>query len=325
MRGNNGEQTLSEWLKFSCFKGSGHWLAGSGGHFYGKFAFRTSTEYRAALRMRLLLPLASSDVVHGGAVLCKCGKEINLSTAPLHPLDCMRSQWYWIQRHNATRDLLKAFLKDHSNLHLYQIMEEPEVTAPGVVSAQTTEVQIPARRACAMSIAEWREHRHGGGVIRADVGRFSVHGKQYFDVGVVDPTAVSYRVAEQEELLGGDVENGMTAAAAMEGGNAVGVLGGRQQATADSPAVLSRVSAKKAIYRTVLGALVDNTDRMVIFIVEATGRLSTTSARILRGLATESRDRVAMARFVEQVGAITARYNAQLILAWERHMIARPI
>jgi len=131
---------------------------------------------------------------------------------------------------------------------------------------------------------------------------------------VVDPTdLLSYRVAEQEEeLLGGDVENGMTAAAAMEGGNAVGVLGGRQRATADSPAVLSKESAKKVIYRIVLGALVDNTDRMV---VEATGRLSTTSAHILRGLATESRDRVAMARFVAQVGAITARYNAQLILA----------
>jgi len=68
-------------------------------------------------------------------------KEIDLSTAPLHPLDCMKSQWYWIQRDNATCDLLKAYLKDHSNLHLYQIMEEPEVTAPGVVvSAQTTEV-----------------------------------------------------------------------------------------------------------------------------------------------------------------------------------------
>jgi len=210
-------------------------------------------------------------------------------------------------------------LKDHSNVHQYKIVLEPEVTASGVVEpVHTTGMQMPARRAGAIS----REHRHGGGVTRADVGRFSVHNKQYFDVAVVDPTAVSYRVAEQEHL-GGDVGDGMTAAAAIEGGNAGGVLSGRDRATADSAAVLARETAKRAEYRPVLGDMVDNTDRLVIFVVEATGSLSTTSARILRGLATESRDRVVMSRFVAQVGAITARYNAQLTLAWEQHMVDR--
>jgi hypothetical protein len=232
---SNDEQTLSDWLKFSCFKGSGHWLAGSGGHFYGRFAFRLSSEYRAALRMRLLLPLASSDVVHGGAVLCRCGKTIDLSTAPLHPIDCMNSQWHWIKRHNDTRDLLRDFLKAQSNLDLHKIMLEPEVTTPGGEPVHTTGAQMPAQRAGVTSVAAWREHRHGDGVIRADLGRFSVHNKQYFDVAVVDPTAVSYRVAEQEHL-GGDVGDGMTAAAALEGENARGVLGGADRATADSAA-----------------------------------------------------------------------------------------
>jgi len=247
-------------------------------------------------------------------------KTIDLSTAPLHPIDCMNSQWHWIKRHNDTRDLLRDFLKAQSNLDLHKIMLEPEVTTPGGEPVHTTGAQMPAQRAGVTSVAAWREHRHGDGVIRADLGRFSVHNKQYFDVAVVDPTAVSYRVAEQEHL-GGDVGDGMTAAAALEGENARGVLGGADRATADSAAVLARENDKKLHYRTALGDMVDNTDRLVIFVVEATGRLSSASMRFLRSLATESRDRVAVSRFVAQLGAITARSNAQLLLAWEKHVI----
>lgn len=323
---SSGELTLSDWLKYSCFKGSGRWLAGSGGYFYGRYAFRSSVEYRAALRMRLLLPLASSGVVHhGNAVLCKCGKEVDLLSAPYHPIDCARSEWYWIQRHNATRDLLRDFLKDHSVTQTMRVVVEPEVTDPQVGgTAHMLEAQSPAQRAGAMSIADWRTHRHGNGVLRADLGRFSLWNKQYFDVFVVDPTASSYRIAEPGELAGVDaVVDGTTAAtAAIDVGNAGVTVAATGRATASSPAVLARERSKKLNYRPVLGDEVDNTDRLVLFGVEATGRLSTTSTRILRGLAASTRDREGVARFVAQVGAITAKYNAQQIIAWERHLMA---
>lgn len=50
---------------------------------------------------------------------------------------------------------------------------------------------MPARIAGAILISDWRTHRHGNGVERAELGRFSLLNKQYFDVSVVDPTAPS--------------------------------------------------------------------------------------------------------------------------------------
>jgi hypothetical protein len=38
------------------FKGSGRWLSGPDGAFYGRYAFRSPLEYTMSLRMRLLLP-----------------------------------------------------------------------------------------------------------------------------------------------------------------------------------------------------------------------------------------------------------------------------
>jgi hypothetical protein len=52
------------------FKGSGRWLSGPGGAFYGRYSFRSPLEYTMSLRMRLLLPPASSDVCAPGPFLC---------------------------------------------------------------------------------------------------------------------------------------------------------------------------------------------------------------------------------------------------------------
>jgi hypothetical protein len=156
---------------------------------------------------------------------------------------------------------------------------------------------------------------------------FSTLNSQYFDVFVVDPTAPSYQGAGEEylgEVEGADGVGNIAQAdsAAMDVGDA-GVMGAAVSgATADSPAVLAREASKKRDYRPILGAAVDNRERLLLFGVEATGRLSTTSIRLVRKLATAARDREGVARFIAQVGAITAKYNAQKILAWERHIVA---
>jgi hypothetical protein len=181
-----------------------------------------------------------------------------------------------------------------------------------------------------MSITEWRAHRHGNGVVRADLGLFSANEDRYFDVFVVDPTAPSYQGAElgylgEAEEAGGVLDGGMTAATL----TAMGIVGNAAaagaavgRATADSPAVLAREASKKRAYRPVLGDAVDIPERLLLFGVEATGRLSTASARFLRGMAAATRDREGVTRFTAQVGAIIAKCNAQQILAWERHFVA---
>lgn len=58
---------------------------------------------------------------------------VDISTAPLHRIDCAGSEWYWI--HNATRDLLGS---------LNKIVVEPEVMALGVEPIQMlVETQRP--------------------------------------------------------------------------------------------------------------------------------------------------------------------------------------
>ena len=51
-----GFQSRAIWAENSMFKGSGRWLSGSDGAFYGQYSFRSPIEYTMSLRMRLLLP-----------------------------------------------------------------------------------------------------------------------------------------------------------------------------------------------------------------------------------------------------------------------------
>ena len=110
----------------SCFKGSGRPLRGPGlSVFFGRLAFRSSSEYKTMLRMRLLLSPASSDVgdVHG-VVSCRCGLRFDPHDQPFHALDCSASQWHKIQRHNLVRDLLIQFLRRHTP---HRVEPEPAV------------------------------------------------------------------------------------------------------------------------------------------------------------------------------------------------------
>ena len=102
------------------FKGSGCWLSGPGGAFYGRYSFRSPLEYTMSLRMRLLLPPASSDVCAPGPFLCSCGSTIDADESPFHCLDCSGSQFFNIHRHHAVRDttidLLNAVSSTHTSM-----------------------------------------------------------------------------------------------------------------------------------------------------------------------------------------------------------------
>ena len=67
---NSGRTTEATFFRGSKFKGSGRWLTGRGGVFYGKFSFRSNDEYKVALRTRLLLSPALSGVDVGSTILC---------------------------------------------------------------------------------------------------------------------------------------------------------------------------------------------------------------------------------------------------------------
>jgi hypothetical protein len=182
-----------------------------------------------------------------------------------------------------------------------------------------------------MSVTAYRAQRAAEGVaLRADIGRFSALKRQYIDVAVVNPSAASY----QHETEGSTA----TAAAAVvpvvglgvteDGGNGIGNGGNRGrmgQQNMESRAVREREMAKRAKYRRVLNVGVDDVESFVPFVVEATGRISNLGHRFLSSVAENfpRADRLAKSRLVWQIGAVIARYNAMLVLAWSRHITAQ--
>jgi hypothetical protein len=304
----NGQVVESIWLKSSQFKGSGRWLSGPGGRFYGKYAFRNNEEYKTALRMRLLLSLASSDVGDSrSAVLCKCGTSIDLKSRPFHALDCDKSQWFHIHRHNAVRDTLEEFLKKHIKNVDCTILREPKVAVNFGVEERAIAIQDGRsrnNRLSQQSVRQFRSSRQDerrNGVTRADLGILSSLRRQFIDVVVVNPAAESYRTIRNEDLeLDREAEGGQ------------------------SFAVEHRVEAKKRIYRPILGDNVDDPNFFVPFIVEATGRLGQQAERFIDAVLQESGASSGAKSFlVDKIGATIARNNAMMAKAWVRPLLRR--
>jgi hypothetical protein len=304
----NGQVVESIWLKSSQYKGSGRWLSGPGGRFYGKYAFKSNEEYRTALRMRLLLSLASSDVGDSrGAVLCKCGTSIDLKAMPFHALDCDKSQWFHIHRHNAVRDTLEEFLQKHFKAVDCAILREPKVVVNWGEEDRAIAVQDSRNRNNRLSQNSVRQFRlsrqdeRRNGVTRADLGIFSSIRRQFIDVVVVNPAAESYRSIRDESL---DLDR------EAEGGH--------------SFAVEHRVEAKKRIYRPILGDNVDDPNFFVPFIVEATGRLGQQAERLVDAVLQESgASSGAKAILIDKLGATIARNNAMMAKAWASSLLRR--
>ena len=180
-------------MRASCFKGSGRWLQGPGGaHFYGRLAFRSSHEYRAALRMRLLLSPASSDVGDAsGVVLCSCGQQFDPADQPFHVLDCSDSQWHFIQRHNLVRNLLCEFIQKKV---IHRVELEPSVgrrngteitTEDNIAEADARQVE---RRRASRLHARQRPVTQSVSAFAADRARQLREGHFRADIGILAPT-----------------------------------------------------------------------------------------------------------------------------------------
>lgn len=170
----SGRVAQAQGLEASCFRGSGRWLAGpGGGMFSGVFGFRSPAEYRAAYRMRLLLPLAASAVVHGENVVpCpRCTHAVCHPNEPYHLLTCPGASWHNTHRHNLNRDLLHGLIRSACSEELVK-----------VVSIET--------------YAEWRAARAANdavGHFQADIGIHATSMKRtYIDVSVVNPSPPRY-------------------------------------------------------------------------------------------------------------------------------------
>jgi hypothetical protein len=139
-----GFQSRAIWAENSMFKGSGRWLSGPDGAFYGRYSFRSPLEYTMSLRMRLLLPSASSDICAPGPFLCSCGSTIDADESPFHCLDCSGSQFFNIHHYHAVRDTTIDLLIAVSSTHTSILSVLPR-TPPG--RQQQRHRTLPSRSA----------------------------------------------------------------------------------------------------------------------------------------------------------------------------------
>jgi hypothetical protein len=307
---SHGLNSRAVWCKSSFFKGSGSWLSGPGGPFYGRFSFRSSREYILALRMRLLLPPASSDVGVNGSVMCSCNEIINISEAPFHCLDCPSSQFHFIHRHNAVRDSLHETISSQLCNHM-QILSvlppEPLVVAPSdplspdELAAEATSHNASIQLGPRQSVSEFARTRaleRNSGKTRADACVVALYGRQYIDVAIANPAAHSYSPLPSFSSDG-------TVVPPQPG---------------SSIAIPTRIAEKRRRYRPVLGDLVDSFDHFVPFVVEATGHLSDEALRFVQLLFRDDPSKTSLHTFCRQLGGAIARYNAMAAHSWVLHL-----
>ena len=305
-------------MRDSCFPGSGGWL-GPGGHLYGAASFTSPEEYVAALRMRLLLSPASSDVGDTeGAVHCRCGKRVVIREDPYHPLHCPKSQWHWWQRHNAVRDHLIGFAQKHLGESGTAVIKEPifgrafldPVIAEGPTIGEAGFAGAAGLEDHAQSLEGLRARTkdlHWHGKIRGDVGLFSTAGRQVADVYVVDTTAESYRTQPPRDKHDPDPAIFYYP---VKAGTAYGLEHG--------------VALKRRHYLPVFGRAALYDDKVFVpFVVAASGKLSVQATRLVDQIVEHCPALWARARFRTHVGAIIARWNAKMALDWVRSIIGR--
>jgi hypothetical protein len=304
---NLGKTAEATFLRCSRFKGSGRWLSGPGGLFYGKFGFRSNNEYKVALRTRLLLSPALSGVDDGSTILCRCGTDTHQKPTPFHALDCDQQQWYFKHRHDAVRDTLVDFLKQHSSdvEGEVKVYVEPKVFGENIVHETQDDIDegLPTR---SLTISDLRNNRT---TLRADVGRYSrlTSITQYIDVAIVNPAANTYMDLEAGNNYWGE-QDGTDYRAQVSSALAHQGSGGTAQ----------RENYKREKYRRILGDRVDNQAYFVPFIVEATGRLGPAARKFIEAVLKESKSKMAKSVLYSQIGAAIARNNAMLSLTWAK-------
>jgi len=106
---NKKREGALAWLCAGATKSGARWMFWRGGN---TKRFRlTHQQFRDALRMRLLLPMAQG--MEGSRVQCQCAKEVS-EDEWYHMLTCPQNSWFTVQRHNQIRDLLVDLIKTTS-------------------------------------------------------------------------------------------------------------------------------------------------------------------------------------------------------------------
>ena len=120
---SRGRLSGASWLRSNRFRRSGGccWLAGPGG-FLANSTSLSWAEYKLSLSIRLLRsPPASLDIgdVKGG-ILCRCNRQVDLNSDPLHFFHCRSSQGQFIRRRehirDALHDMIRASVRDDNIL-----------------------------------------------------------------------------------------------------------------------------------------------------------------------------------------------------------------
>jgi hypothetical protein len=311
-----GKEAEAIWFKSSWYKGSGRWMIGVGGQLHGKFAFKDALEYKMAIRLRLLLSPLSSDLGDmTGTVLCNCGMSVNIKSLPYHALDCSCSQWYFHHRHNAVRDLLEDFARQNLPRTSAVYLEPKVYVHPAEAPSTAEELEdLGARRriqrqrnngqqSLVAFLAE-RAMEQRTGTTRADLSINTPDTRQYIDVVVSNPAAITYR----------------TKATGLMGTNGVASV---DRASAGNSFVVEHwTKTKQDRYYHILGRQgVEDPAIFVPFIVEATGKMSPPAELFISTLLSESRDFKARSTFNTLLGASIARNNAMAVLAWVRKIL----
>ena len=257
--------------------------------------------------MRLLLPPASLDVGASGPILCNCGDLIDTMEMPFHCLDCSSSQFFFVHRHNAVQAaLIELFESVVSGGHsiFYGVLPREPLVLPTSDRCSEADLATDAQArnedfeftGARRNIQHYRNSRiieRNAGDTRADACVINLTGRQYIDVAITNPAAITYRPKPVP--------------------NASGVLlpapPGSSAAT-----IAMRTADKKHRYHPVLGDDVNVFMRFVAFVVEATGRLSSDACA-------ESKNPMLLHDFVTQVGGAIARYNAMAAQAWVHHCL----
>jgi hypothetical protein len=307
-----GFESRAIWAESSMFKGSGRWLSGPGGAFYGRYTFRSPLEYTMSLRMRLLLPPASSDVGAPGPFLCSCGSTVDPDEMPFHCLDCSNSQFFNIHRHNAVRDttidLLNAVAPNHTSIlsvfpHEPLVLPPSDTTSVSDLCDEATGHNSAVHTGPRQSVTEFRTsraHASNSGRIRADAGFITSTNRRFIDMTISNPAAPSYYPPERLD------SRGRLRPPTYAGHTEVHHI---------------RTDAKRAHYRPILGDLVNDPEHLAIFLVEATGRLSEDSMKLAKFIVKDSASRSILNLFCTQIGGAIARYNAMAAHAWVQYYL----
>ena len=233
---------------------------------------------------------------------------------PLTPMKCRSiastapptaSFSIFIDRHHAMRDttidLLNAVASTHTSI--LSVLPPNYTTSVSELRNEAICHIATTRIGPRQSVIEFRTSRayaRNSGQTRADTGFITSTNRRYIDMTVSNPAAPSYF---PPDLL-----------------DPYGRL--QRKLPGHSWVELRRTTDKHDRYLPVLGDLAKDPEHLAIFLVEATGRLSEASMKLLKFIVKDSASRSILNLFCTQIGGAIARYNAMAAAhAWVQYYL----